>query len=217
MRRHHHRRSPRQRAVAEANSGAPHPARIRSSRSSSQSPDSSTSRQGSFIHSSLKSLASSSRLGMRAASCRCASDGAPPSAAKTTSTPCAPERLGQLHRVGPNAADGVARHEDALDHRFELHQWRRTLFLNVAELVEAAQVEIVRALPGAIVGRAPAPRVVGRAGIGEQRHGLVGPDAVLVQMRAPRLARRPDRRRCESSRLACTNGTRFFAWISRSR
>ena len=97
------------------------------------------------------------------------------------------ERLGQFHREGPDAADGVARHEDALDHRFELHQRRRTLFLNVAELVEAAEVEIVRALPGAIVGRAPAPRVIGRAGIRKQRHGLVRPDAVLVQMRAPGL------------------------------
>src|SRR4051812_19389290 len=61
-----------------------------SSSSSNQCPDASTSDHGSSIHSSLKSLASRSRLGIRAASARCASEGGPPSAASTTSTPCAP-------------------------------------------------------------------------------------------------------------------------------
>ena len=77
--------------------------------------------------------------------------------------PMRPERLGQLHRVGPNAADGVARHEDALDHRFELHQAAPALFLNIAELVEAAQVNRARA-PRRDRRARPSARVVGRAG-----------------------------------------------------
>src|SRR5215213_7490325 len=50
--------------------------------------------------------------------------------------------------------------------------------LDVAEFAEAGQVVVDRALPGVIVGRAPAPQVVGRTGIRKQRHRLVGPDAI---------------------------------------
>ena len=152
---------------------------------------------------------------MRAASRAAPRTARRPCAASTTSTPCAAERLGQLQRVGPDTADGVGvmstRSRRLGSHRFELHQRQRTLFLNIAELVEAAQVVVVRALPGAIVGRAPAARVVGRAGIGKQRHGLVGPDAVLDADARATLPLPPDRRRCESSRFACTNGTRCLA------
>ncbi len=42
------------------------------------------------------------------------------------------------------------------------------------------------ALPGVVVRFAPALRVEGGAGIGEEGDGLIGPDAELAQTRTPR-------------------------------
>src|SRR5438270_655423 len=49
---------------------------------------------------------------------------------------------------------------------------------------------LVRPLPGVVVGLTPQPTIVGGAGIGIKRHGIVGPDAVTLQLLAPRFDRR---------------------------
>ena len=56
--------------------------------------------------------------------------------------PCSPSASRQFQREGPDAADGIAGHQDArgsasfIAVTLQLHQRRRTLFLNVAEFVE---------------------------------------------------------------------------------
>src|SRR3954469_14306273 len=69
----------------------------------------------------------------------------------------------------------------------EIGEWQRPIVLDVAELDVMRQVVIERALPGTIVGRPPALRVIRRAGVREERHGLVGPHAVALQVLAPAL------------------------------
>ena len=75
------------------------------------------------------------------------------------------------------------------------------------ELRELAEIVGVRPLPGLVVGRAEQAAVVGRAGIGVERHRVVGPDAVAPSARRARRATIAASSSATSSRLACTNGT----------
>src|SRR5262249_43489577 len=130
---------------------------------------------------------------MRAASARCAASGSPPIAASNVATPWrarasanssvkvhTPPTVSPVMRTRLSCGSGTL-----VSVRFQLHQRRRTLFLNVAEFVKSGKIGLVRPLPCVLVRRSPSPRVVGRPGIGKQRNRLVRPNAVRVQVFAP--------------------------------
>ena len=130
--------------------------------------------------------------------------GGGPSSRESTSTPCAAEGEGQLEGVGPDPAEGVGRHQDTprrrevvnahARHSIQLRERQRLRLLNLAELLEQAQVVLVRPLPRPVVGDPPELRVVRRPGIREQRDRLVRPDAVTAAGAAA-MPRSPPRRR----------------------
>ena len=102
----------------------------------------------------------------------------------------------QLEAVLPDAADAVGDQQDAPrragwqghEHwqtRSSSRERQGPLLLDVAERVEGLEIALMRPLPGRLVGRAEPRVVVGRAGIGEQRHGIVGPDTLAAQAIAP--------------------------------
>src|SRR3954451_11662856 len=64
-------------------------------------------------------------------------------------------------------------------------QRQRAVVLDVAELDVMLEVIGERPFPRVIVGPAPESGVVGGAGVGEQRHRLVRPDAVPLQTFTP--------------------------------
>src|SRR5207248_324615 len=67
----------------------------------------------------------------------------------------------------------------------ELVQRTWPFLLDLAELVELREVVGVRALPGAVVDRSPQETVLRRARVRKQRHRIVAPYAVRLQMGAP--------------------------------
>src|SRR5689334_4321221 len=69
--------------------------------------------------------------------------------------------------------------------RFELCEGGGALVLDVAEMVELLQVPFMRALPRLLVGLSPQAAIVGRTGIGIERHGFVRPHAVALKPLAP--------------------------------
>src|ERR1041384_8148669 len=71
------------------------------------------------------------------------------------------------------------------DGAFQLGQTAWLRLLDIAEARVALEVVIEGTLPCVVVGEAPHAVVFGRAGIGEERHRLVGPYAVLLQFLAP--------------------------------
>ena len=81
-----------------------------------------------------------------------------------------------------------------------------------SSLRSAKVVEVVvdRALPGRVVRQAPEAAVVGRAGIGEQGHRVVGPHAGVAQPVAPRVDQA--RRRPAASRAGWPARTARAAW-----
>src|ERR1041385_8472865 len=71
------------------------------------------------------------------------------------------------------------------DGAFQLRQTAGLRLLDIAEARVPIEVVIEGALPCVVVGEAPQAALLGRAGIGEERHRLVGPYAVLLQFLAP--------------------------------
>ena len=119
-----------------------------------------------------------------------------PATARTTSTPMRRKAGRQLEAVLPDPADAVGDQQDAARRaarRGHAHRQARSssasgsgrsswMSLNASK---ACEVALMRPLPRPLVGRAEARVVVGRAGIGEQRHRVVGPDALAAQAIAP--------------------------------
>ena len=108
------------------------------------------------------------------------------------------ETARQLKGMVPDPADGIGGHQHPpgqgargahAARALELGERSRPVVLNVAEVVELAQIVPVRPFPGLIIRGAPQLAVVRRAGIGEQGHGVVGPDPIGPHLFAPALDR----------------------------
>src|ERR1700758_2592251 len=63
---------------------------------------------------------------------------------------------------------------------FELTQRQGASVLDVAELVEQREIMRMRTLPGDVIGLAPELPVVRRSRIGIERHGIIGPYAIIL-------------------------------------